>query len=157
MAIDAVIDTTVLQKANAPVSQPPRQGSQFQRRLALLRCIGDRSIRCLISAKLLAEYRKQIPEPRNDFIRAFFDLLSRADGAIPNWRKPWSGANLDTAVKKCRFPHEDIHVLRTAARPKDSATIFSEEGRMIAADACIHRHFRVHIQNPVADGVIDLG
>jgi hypothetical protein len=140
-----VVDTSVLQKANAPITVSVREGSKFARRLELLSRIRRRELRALISAKLLAEYRVQVSRPRNDFVRAFFELLNDPNHAIPNWCR-WSGQNRSHA-SKCRFPREDYHVLRTAVYTTES-TILSEEHRMLVTDACIHRNLRVHVIDP---------
>jgi hypothetical protein len=140
-----VIDTTVLQKANAPLIKPPKERSCFKKRLELLMAIEQGNLIVLISKQLIAEYRRQVREPRNDYVRAFFEILA-SNRAVRNWKKPWSGDK--AKARKCRFPREDDHVLRTAIDPDDSTTIFSEENDMVAADSCIHRVFGVHIVNP---------
>lgn len=145
MAADCVVDTSVLQKANAPLSTQPRARSLFRRRLTLLERISRRELSVLISRQLIAEYDRQIREPRNEYIRAFLELVTDPSKSIFNWHTPWSG-DRDNA-RKCRFPREDDHVLRTAICGGPSV-IFTEEGRMLRADACIYHNFRVHIQEP---------
>ncbi|MBI4864166.1 MAG: hypothetical protein HY815_28510 [Candidatus Riflebacteria bacterium] len=140
-----VIDTTVLQKANAAIHQPPRSDSLFVRRVALLNEIHEGKKIVLWSNKLLAEYRRQVRIPRNDFVRLFFELLADPRRARYHWAS-WSGRDEEKA-RRCRYPREDDHVLRTAARP-DGSTIVTEERRMLQADVCIHRAFRVHIKLP---------
>jgi hypothetical protein len=147
MAGECVVDTSVLQKANAPITSPTRERSKFARRIALLADIQAGRKTALYSRKLLAEYERKVAIPRNDFVRAFFEILAAPGRAIPNWPR-WSGSTRAKA-RKCRYPHEDDHVLRTAVRPS-GATIFSEEGRMLAADACIHRELGIHILDPTA-------
>jgi hypothetical protein len=142
---ERVIDTMVLQKANAPITNQPRERSRFMLRLKLLQKVQSRAIRVLISRQLLAEYNRQITVPRNDFIKAFFELLSSPDVPVWNWKTPWSGQMRNQAAR-CRFPKEDTHVLRTAIRDHPTH-IISEEDRMLAADPCIYRHFSVHIQD----------
>lgn len=146
-ATECAIDTTVLQKTNAPITQP-RAGPQFRRRMTLLGRISDGEIVVLISSKLLQEYQRQIPLPRNDAIKLFFELLSsaRSDRVVWSWKPRWSGADREKA-RDCRFPAEDDHVLRTAIRPRPSF-IITEEYRMLTADDCIYRAFGVHIQEP---------
>jgi len=144
MPEECAIDTSVLQKANALVTKRPRPTSVFARRIRLLRDVfaGRRTV--LISRRLLAEYRSKLPSPRNDVILAFFAFL--ADPARPNrienWPR-WRGSDREKA-RKCRFPAHDNHVLRTAIRPNRSA-IITEDSRMLQADKCIYRDFRVHI------------
>lgn len=142
---ECVIDTTVLQKANAPLTKAPRVGSQFLKRLQLLQRIQAGALLVLISPKLVAEYRRQIARPRNDFIGAFFAILEGR--AIPNWKHRWSGSEREKA-RRCAYPVEDDHVLRTAIRPQSTTLILTEETQMVDADECIYRHFRVHIANP---------
>ncbi len=143
MADEIVVDTTVLQKANAPITAPGNLRGDFAKRIEILRGIfrGDTTV--LFSRRLVAEYRKQLPRPRNDFIRAFFEILSRQRNAVENYAR-WPG-RLREKARRCRFPKEDDHVLRTAVRSTPTAVI-TEEGRMLAASDCIHREFRVRIR-----------
>jgi hypothetical protein len=140
-----VVDTGVLQKANAPLANYPREHTKFKRRLNLLSRLKQHELTVLTSKKLQAEYKRQVPKPRNDYIRAFFELLLSPGGAVLNWCR-WSGSNRVHA-SACRFPREDYHVLRTAIHPAGS-TILSEEDRMLVTDACIHRRLRVHVIDP---------
>ena len=140
-----VVDTSVLQKANAPLNVNPGEASKFTKRLHLLSKLKEGHLRALISKKLLAEYQRQVPKPRNHYVRAFFELLYKPDRAVPNWCR-WSGPVRSHACK-CRFPREDSHVLRTAVCDTGS-TILSEEHRMLITDACIHRRLRVHVIDP---------
>lgn len=147
MPPECVVDTTVLQKANAPLKLEFREHSQFASRLRLLTHVMEGRLTLLVSSKLFQEYQKQIPKPRNDKIKALFELISsRPDRVVFNWKPRWSGADREKA-RDCRFPKEDDHVLRTALRPHGT-TIVSEEKRMLDADSCIHREFRVHIIKP---------
>ena len=147
MTAECVIDTTVLQKANAPLRHAPREVSRFADRVRLLKRIADGELTLLISPKLLAEYGRQVPEPRNDTVRVFLELITlRSERVFVNWKKRWAGRDRE-AARHCRFPREDDHVLRTAIRPQVS-TIITEEGRMLRADACVYRAFRVHIREP---------
>jgi hypothetical protein len=140
-----VVDTGVLQKANAPVDEDVRERSKFKKRLDLLARLKQHQLTVLISKKLLAEYQRQVSKPRNDFVRAFYELLTSPGVAVPNW-PAWSGKRRSDA-SFCRFPREDYHVLRTAICPSGS-TILSEEHRMLVTDACIHRKFHVHVIDP---------
>ena len=142
MPQECVIDTTILQKANAPLTHQPRQRSLFVRRLALLNDIARGTLTVLVSQQLLNEYQRQVPAPRNDTIKAFFALIDDPVRAIHNWA-PWPGGRREHA-RHCRYPSEDDHVLRTAIRP-DPSTIFTEEKRMLKSDRCIYQYFRVHI------------
>jgi len=143
---ECVIDTTILQKANAPLLRPPRKGAFFHKRVNLLRRIQDGRQRALISRQLLAEYERRIPAPRNDFVGAFLAMIVVPGRCVWNWEKSWSGGKRDQA-RRCRYPSEDDHVLRTAIRSHPT-TIYTEEERMLRADACIYRVFRVHIRLP---------
>lgn len=143
MARECVVDTMILQKANAPLAHHPREGRLFMRRIALLNLISAGSIRVLISTKLLEEYRRQILSPRNEYISTFFRLLDNPDRVLWNWATPWSGKQR-TAARSCRYPREDDHLLRTALRDGRSE-ILTEEGRLLAVDACVYRKLQVHI------------
>ena len=147
MPEECVVDTTVLQKANAPITKPVARGSKFARRLAVLRGIREGRIVALHSPRLIQEYEEHVKEPRNEFVRAFFELLNNVGratcNATYNW-PPWTGAVKEKA-RKCRFPREDYHVLRTAIRGTPS-TIITEEERMLRTDACIYRELRVHVR-----------
>lgn len=136
----------VLRKANAPLVETPREGAMIRRRLDLLTRILEGRLQLLLSGRLLIEYKQQLRSPRNDHVRALFEIIDRADRVVWNWRKPWSGAERDKA-SRCRFPQEDQHVLRTAVRDT-TTTIYTEERRMLRVDDCIHRSFRVHINAP---------
>lgn len=144
MPEELVIDTCVLQKANAPLSADLRERSLLARRIELLRAIRDRHAVVLYSRRLLHEYNEHVRSPRNDFIRAFFALLADPDRSLLNWAN-WRNADRELACGKCRYPAEDVHVLRTAIRPTESS-IVTEEKRMLCADECIYRFFRVHIK-----------
>lgn len=146
MPEECVIDTTVLQKANAPITKPVASGSMFARRLAVLRDIREGRIVALYSRRLIREYEQHVKEPRNLFVQAFFEVLTANDvsRAIYNWHR-WTGAVKEKA-KKCRFPPEDYHVLRTAIRGNPS-TIITEEDRMLRTDKCIYRRLRVHVRS----------
>jgi len=145
MADLVVVDTCVLQKANAPIEGGMRARRKFAKRLKLLLMIKQGHFIVLTSPRLLAEYQKQVHTPRNDYIKGFFELLQAPGRAVPNWCS-WSG-KVRSYATKCRFPREDYHVLRTAVCDRGS-TILSEERRMIVTDACIHRYLRVHVINP---------
>lgn len=143
MAEECAFDTTVLQKANAEITVPPPPSSVFVRRINLLLDVQEGRKTVLISRRLLVEYEQKLPSPRNDFIRAFFELLADPARRIENWVN-WPGRHREKA-RKCRYPSEDDHVLRTAIRPNPSV-IVSEEKRMLDANSCIYRAFRVHIR-----------
>ncbi len=147
MPTACVIDTVVLRKANDPLAGPPHESSLFIQRLKLLARIAKGELIILVSAKLLQEYREQIREPRNETVKAFFELVAAgSERVVFNWKKQWSGADRAKA-RGCRYPKEDDHVLRTAIRP-NGTTILTEEKRMLDADSCIYREFRVHIIEP---------
>ncbi len=150
MSKPCVIDTMVLRKANAALTKQPQQHRDFAKRLALLSRIQQAELQVLYSQKLLHEYRQQIEEPRNDFVKSFFELLLDPAKSKLNYHKPWSGKERQ-AERDCRFPPEDVHVLRTAVLPNQPSTIFSEEERMLSTDACLYRHFSVHVLNPVKE------
>lgn len=118
------------------------------RRLTLLQRIRGKQICLLISQRLVQEYLDQLIPIQNDFVKAFLEIMTRPDGhhVVLNWKPTWSGGEQSRA-RKCRYPAEDDHVLRTAIRDH-STLIYTEEDRMIKADACIYKEFRVHIQEP---------
>lgn len=145
---ECVVDTIVLRSANAPFVTAPRGSRRIVRRVELLRRIQRGEIIVLISSRLQVEYGAQIKEPRNEFIRAFFELLVSGDmkRVRTNWCTPWTGSHR-ARTKKCRFPRHDLHLLRTAA--SDSHTwIATEEKRLLDTDACIYRNFNVNIVLP---------
>jgi hypothetical protein len=148
MPEQVAIDTTVLVGANITQTPEPAESALQAARLALIQRIQGHQAAVLISAKLVAEYRKQITTYRNDSVRLFFELLTKPDGShvILNWRTPWGHAELARA-RACRFPKEDLHVLRTAVRD-DRTTLYSEEGRVLAAHPCIRKKFDVVISTP---------
>jgi hypothetical protein len=137
-----VLDTNVLQKANAAITTAPREGAKFVRRVNLLQKIAEGAFLVMYSRSLLNEYDRQIREPRNDYIRAFLEILSKS--AETNWHQRWRG-DRDTA-RRCRYPQHDDHVLRTAIHAEGS-DLFSEEQGVLAARKCIQREFRVVISD----------
>lgn len=147
VARHCVIDTMILQKANAPIRVPLREGSLIRGRLNLLRRIQNAELVVLVSKKLLHEYREHVRSPRNDAVTAFFALVAAPDGrrAISNWHTPWSTAEQEKAGK-CGFPKHDDHLLRTAILPDDASTIVTEETRLLKTDDCIYRAFGVHVR-----------
>lgn len=145
MAEEWVIDTTVLQKANAPLHKSSREHSLFRKRLRLLEHVQSGRAVALISSKLLSEYERQVPIPSNDYVQAFFGLVLDPGRRTSNWAA-WPGGRSEKA-RKCRFPKHDDHVLRTAIRPK-STTVYCEDAAMLKADRCIYRAFRVRIRQP---------
>jgi len=144
---ECVLDTSVLQKANAPLDNTPRSRSQFAKRLELLKSCRSGALVVLVSPKLIGEYRKQVKEPRNEYVRAFFAIVSEQKQCIFNYTR-WPGA-CRAKARKCRYPKHDDHVLRTAIRDHPT-TIYCEENPMLQSDRCIYREFRVRITNPVA-------
>jgi predicted nucleic acid-binding protein len=148
MPVKAVVDTNVLQKANAAIENQPRSGRKFLKRLELLKAIHGGTIKILVSRKLLNEYRQQIREPRNLYVQNFFALLTQPDGVVLNWTS-WSGQVREKA-SRCRFPNEDRHLLRTAICPNERTQIISEEIRLLRTDTCIYREFSIHVIDPTA-------
>ena len=148
MPEELAIDTSVLVRANI-TQTPDRAAATLQAaRLSLLRRIQNHQAAVLISQRLAAEYGQRITTYKNEFVRLFFDLVTKPDGThvIMNWRTPWGHAELARA-DACRFPAEDRHVLRTAVRD-GRTTIYSEEGRVLAAHPCIRKEFDVVISAP---------
>jgi hypothetical protein len=142
-----VLDTRVVRGANAPLERgDPAPASRFAKRVALLRHIMAGRFVVLISSRLLREYRQQVPQARSIFVVQFFALLDRPGAAEVNWQRRWRSEKDD--ARRCRFPVEDDHVLRTAIRTAGKSTVYTEEHRMIVTDACIHRRFGVRIHEP---------
>jgi len=136
-----VVDTCVLQKANAPMRNAPRAGREINERIDLLKKLADGSLTPAWSATVLREYLEHVPEPRNDFMRAFFEILGRVP---PTWTR-LTGAQ-EARLGRCRYPPEDKHLLRTAC--PGPATIATEEGRLLRVDGPVHQYFQVHIRAP---------
>lgn len=145
MAEEVAIDTTVLRRANVPLTQDRASKGAMSRRVRLLERIRRRDFVVLMSQRLADEYLDQISERNNDYIVGFFELMLNKQFVI-NWEGRWAGGKRALA-RRCRFPPEDDHVLRTAIRPHRT-TIYTEERRMLDADGCIYREFRVHISEP---------
>jgi len=140
-----VVDTCVLQKANAKLSpaSPPKEGRLFKIRVNLLKRLSAGEAKALYSKRLLAEYGRQIQEPRNEFVAAFLVLLTTGAAEL-NWQA-LSGAEREN-LRRCRYPPEDQHLLRTGKGKR--STIVTEEGRLLKVDNCTHRFFGVHISEP---------
>jgi predicted nucleic acid-binding protein len=145
---ECVIDTVVLQSANAPITKPPRRGSLFAKRVRLLEDVRVGNKTVLYSPRLVQEYQTKISEPRNDYVKAFLEILSDPRRSIPNWKR-WTGSQQDRAHSKCRYPSHDDHLLQTAIRPNPTM-IITEEATLLSTDTCIHRYFGVHIRHVAA-------
>jgi len=145
---ELTIDTTVLVRANVTLTPAREAATLLAARLGLLQRVNARQAAVLISMRLANEYARRLRNYRNEVVRAFLDLVTRPDGShvVLNWRSPWTRADR-ARVHECRFPAEDSHVLRTAVRDHPT-TIYSEEERMLRAQACIRRHFLVRISRP---------
>jgi len=145
---EVTLDTTVLRRANVSLEGDRAAAALLSRRLSLLRQICSKKLCVLISSRLAQEYREQLTSIQNEFVRAFLELVTTPDGThvVMNWAAKWSGGERSRA-RGCRYPAEDDHVLRTAIR-RQPTVIITEEGRMLRADACIYREFRVHIRQP---------
>jgi len=147
----AVIDTQVLVRANGQVADDEDLKNALRHRLRLLGRILGRELTVLVSAKLLAEYADKVREPRNDWVRAFLELLASPNAnVVTNWAD-WPAGRRD-AARKCRFPKHDQHLLRTALRDGE-ATVVTEESALLKTDACIHREFRIHVRKPAEHGI----
>lgn len=148
MPNEVALDTTVLRRANVELEGTRAAATLMAKRLALLTRIRKGEISVLVSLRLVHEYLDQVRPSKNEYIRAFLEIVTRPDGkhVILNWKGRWSGGER-ARVARCRYPNEDHHVLRTAIRP-DPSVIYSEEDRMLRADKCIYREFQVHIKKP---------
>ena len=141
-----VIDTVILQKANAPIIKKPRANSEFARRVSLLEKLARGTAFILYSPALLHEYGEHIKEPRNEFVKLFLELLASSKHAARNWHSPWSGGERARA-RGCRYPSHDDHLLRTAIRLAEGTTIYSEDRPLLRTNQCIYRTFRVRISS----------
>lgn len=143
MADRCVVDTCILQKANAMITVEPGAYSDFRRRVALLLTFVNGTNIALFSDAIVREYEERVKEPRNDYVRLFFELVTApGSGAMASWAPRWRG-DRDVA-RRCRFPKHDDHLLRTAV-PKAPAVIYTEEAALVRTDACVHRRLQVHI------------
>jgi len=145
---ECVVDTMVLRKANAVIQSTPTQTRDFAKRILLLQNLRTGEFRLLFSKKLLSEYRSQVLEPRNDYVKAIFDLMTLVPG---NARHNWAPRKqIVQTMQDCRFPAEDEHLLRTAALDDDISVLFTEEGRIMQCDiAKLKRCLGVAVENPV--------
>lgn len=148
MPTEVAIDTTVVFRSNVALTASRADARRLSRRLTLLRRIDRHEIVALISLSLLQEYVDHVVPAQNEFTKAFLELVASPDGSrvILNWKNSWSGGERSRA-RRCRYPVEDDHVLRTAIRTTPT-TIYCEEARMLAADGCVYREFGVHILEP---------
>lgn len=137
----------VLQKANALLVKEPKAARRFAKRVRLLQGIQQGNWTVLYSDKLLAEYLRQVPSPRNDFVKAFLAIISnRAMGMTQkNWPR-WPGG-LRERMRNCRYPFHDEHVLRTAYTEGIRSTLVSEEQAILSSKKCILRVFDVAIRD----------
>jgi hypothetical protein len=143
------VDTSVLVNANVKQTSDHTEAVRQAARLLLLQRVQSQQAAVLISRQLVAEYKRKITSFENDYVRLFLELLTNPDGShiIPNWRTPWTRSDI-ARMYECRFPYEDDHVLRTAARGHRT-TLYSEERRILGANArCVRKHFGVDINEP---------
>lgn len=144
MKTKVAVDTNVLLRANAPITTE-KQGREFALRLKLLSRFQDKEIFPLWSPQLAAEWATHVKEPRNDYIRAFFELMvDTSDGF--NYATPWGGSEKQR-MSKCRFPKHDLHLLRTAYLKVRTSHIVTEEGPVLGTATCVKHEFDVHIKN----------
>lgn len=148
-SIPCVVDTNVLHHANRQhFGSDLEARRKLARRLALLREIKEGHRPLLISRRVVQEYREHLRGPFNDYVQEFLSIA--VSGATPishNWVK-LTGAERDRALKTCRFPAEDLFLLRTAYLKDRTTVIFSEERRVTKTDSCTHRYFSVHVRDP---------
>src|SRR5438876_12394660 len=109
----------ILQSANALLTTEPRARSLFVRRIRLLTRIQKGDLLALYSKALVSEYAQHVLSPRNEYVRGFLALLTDGPRSLLNWKRHWSGGDREK-VRKCRYPSEDVHVLRTAVCPEGS-------------------------------------
>jgi hypothetical protein len=138
-----VVDTCVLVNAERghPADDPRRR-----RREAFLAHLATEDAVILLSAKLLAEYNRQLPQTQSDALRRFFETADMPGRSLMNWSKRWGGAERSQA-RGCGFPAHDDHLLRTALRDGPS-TLATEEQALLRTDRCIQRHFDIHVHDP---------
>ena len=124
MPEELAIDTSVLVRANVTQTRARAAATLQAARLALLQRIQDRQASVLISERLAAEYGQRVTKYKNEFVRLFFDLVTKPDGShvILNWRTPWGHAELARADavpvpvrgstrstnSRPRWPHNDL-------------------------------------------------
>ena len=144
MPEEVVIDTMVLQKANATITRPPGRRSRFARRLRLLERIRAEEIAVLFSKRLLTEYQRQVKSPRNDFVTLFFEILANPGRAIYNWAQLVGTGSRQSETLS--FPARGLPCA-SHSHPPGATTIVTEEDRMLRTDACIYRAFRVHVRD----------
>lgn len=149
-----VVDTTVLQKANAAITVAPGAGKEIQDRFRLLQRIQSGELQPMYSKKLEGEWRTKVKEPRNDFVQAFYALVVNGVAEF-NWAH-WRGSD-DDRLAKCKFPMEDKHLVRTAVRDGERTYVVSEEERVTRGAKCVQRCFNVSAVDLASSGAIRAG
>jgi hypothetical protein len=133
----------VVYKANGDIAGR-RPGSILDRRLRALEQIGRGVRRLRYNPKLLGEYRRVVREPRNDVIELFFNVLS--ERAVLVSRNTLSRHCYAKAVRTCRWPNHDQHLLAAAIDGIDASILVTEEAHVTCAN-CIFRHFTVRVED----------
>lgn len=143
-----VIDTVVLHRANRSVVASGNELPALRRRQALLFEVVHGKRRLLISPRLVEEYSRHLVRPLNDIVRALLEYATAPmppAGVTMNWKR-LTGSERDHALKRCRFPKHDLHLLQTAFG--EVSIIFTEEKSLTRAGECIHQKFRVWVSDP---------
>jgi hypothetical protein len=139
------VDTTVLQKANASIVNAPHENRLFFLRISLLTRFVNEEMIALWSPRLHAEWKEKLKEPRNEFTKAFFEIIT-SDKALLNYAKPWGGSEMQR-MTKCRYPRHDIHLLRTAFIKEERTHLVTEENPILLTATCVKREFDIAIKD----------
>jgi|SRR5208337_2809630 len=139
---DCVLDAAVVYFANGELAGR-RSGNALDRRLSVIEQAARGIWRIRYNPKLLGEYQRLIQESRNDVIDLFFILLD-SEHAFFVKRNTLSGPQYEIAIKKCRWPSHDQHLL-AAALGGDRPTVFVSEARHVACAKKILARFAVRV------------
>ena len=139
---DCVLDATVVAMANGNIAGR-RPGNAFDRRLRVVEQVVRGTLRLRYNSKLLGEYLPLVQEFRNDVIEVFFTLL--VDRGVLVKRNTLSRQGHAIAVKRCRWPSHDQHLLAAALGGMEPA-LFVTEMLHDTCGACIYRNLAIRVE-----------
>lgn len=141
---DSVIDASVVGLANGDLAAR-RPGNVFDRRVLAIERVVTGARRLRYNSKLLREYLSLVQRRRNDVIELLFELLD-SPRSIRVPRNTLSRQHFATAIRTCRWPSHDQHLL-AAALDGDHPLVVVTEARLAQCGRLVLRYFRVRIEH----------
>ena len=141
---DCVLDTTVVSLSNKELLS--RQiGGAFDRALSIIEDIVSGTRRIRYNPRLVNEYGKHINRHNNDAIHVLFQLLD-SDRAFFVATNSLRRHEYALAIRKCRWPSHDQHLIAAAIGGVDPS-IFVTEARHAVCAGKVHRYLGIEIHH----------